>query len=183
MSNNNSPSDFDRIFQPRLEKAVKAVKLLENGAAKRYETTPAQAQNLISELEQALRGVREAYGLVAAAPSNAEGNSAGHEPDESLQGAHEPAQICASDQSEPAQTSDESASAAMVDTATLNTASSDPITIPHWSQVRAFVELIPASQRAAYILHLGDFMYEDAVEFALQSNIPQSDANQTQKGG
>ena len=54
-------NDFDRIFGPRLEKAVKAISLLANGV--RYEPSQDQLQNTIAELETALLEVRMIYGV------------------------------------------------------------------------------------------------------------------------
>ena len=54
-------NDFDRIFGPRLEKAVKAISLLANGV--RYEPSQDQLQNTIAELETALLEVRTIYGV------------------------------------------------------------------------------------------------------------------------
>ena len=54
-------NDFDRIFGPRLEKAVKAISLLANGV--RYEPNPEQISKMISELETAVMEIRTAYGV------------------------------------------------------------------------------------------------------------------------
>ena len=56
-------SDFDRIFGPRLEKAVKAISLLETGV--RYNPTPEQISKTIEELDEAVMAIRSAYGVPA----------------------------------------------------------------------------------------------------------------------
>ena len=54
-------SDFDRIFNPRLEKAVKAISLLENGI--RYKPTSEQASDTVKQLHKAVEIIQSVYNV------------------------------------------------------------------------------------------------------------------------
>ena len=52
---------FQRLMFPRLEKAVYHIDLLVNLSSANYENTPAEAQDMIDRLEEAVDRVRQAF--------------------------------------------------------------------------------------------------------------------------
>lgn len=131
-------SDFERIFAPRVEKAVKAISLLENGAAKRYEADGDTVRAYIRQLEDALDSVRSEYADHLGVTEKADETTTESVIEES--------------EESPA-TRDST-----------NTSSSQPLVFPHWAQIKDFVSQVPKDQIPSYILHFGDRMYEDSYE-------------------
>lgn len=52
---------FVRLAKPRMTKALKAIKQVENLSGRTYEYTASQADQLVGALEQAVRAVKDAY--------------------------------------------------------------------------------------------------------------------------
>ncbi len=55
-------SEFQRIFNPRAEKAVKAINLLTNGT--RYDPTEEEVTNTLTMLKDAVNNIAEVYGAL-----------------------------------------------------------------------------------------------------------------------
>lgn len=52
---------FERVILPRVDKAVKAVELIGNGASRDYETTPEEIAELLNGVQQKLWEVQRRY--------------------------------------------------------------------------------------------------------------------------
>ena len=52
---------FERVILPRVKRAVEAVALIGNGAARNYETTPEEIVELLAEVRAALEAVEGRY--------------------------------------------------------------------------------------------------------------------------
>lgn len=61
---------FQRLSSSRLEKALDAIRVIGNLASPNYEWTQEEARGLVQELDTAIGGLREAFGLVEVEVSN-----------------------------------------------------------------------------------------------------------------
>ena len=166
--------DWNKVAGTRAENARKAMELLENTAGKGYEFTPEEGLSMIQGLEDALNSLKAAYkdrlpenGFVvdsrfvaAAEPESVATPPAAAHKSVSSMGSQDPGVIAISN-------SRSEATNAPFDT---NTRSDDRLTLPMWAQIKQFVEIIPQNQLPAYILHIGDRMYEDAYVLANTSS-------------
>ncbi len=52
---------FERVILPRVKRAVEAIALIGNGAARNYETTPEEIAELLAEVRASIEGVEARY--------------------------------------------------------------------------------------------------------------------------
>lgn len=165
-------NDWSRIFHPRIEKAVKAISLIENGAAARYDLTEEDASWAIRSLEDTLTSVKAAYAERFPGISQKSGDGP---PDHFFAPAMGQPSQDGQEPTPPSTNTSRGAESTAISSAlsprhngetVTNTSSDQALVIPHWAQVKDFVNALPRNQVPAYILHLGDLMYEDAIEIA-----------------
>lgn len=155
--------DWKKVAGTRAENARKAMELLENTAGKGYEFTPEEGLDLIQGLQDSLDSLKLVYservpdipgfssgGMLMATESTTTATTLG--PEEVRQSPAESMAISGTQNT---------ASAGAI---TTNARSDDPLVIPMWAQIKEFVEALPEKQLPAYILHIGDRMYEGALE-------------------
>ncbi len=160
--------DWNKVAGTRAENARKAMELLENTAGKGYEFTPEEGLDMLSGLQDALDSLKLAYkdrlpenpgfataGSESATVQDVPSVAAPQGQGTTVAPAHEdPEVIAIANSRNPATTGGH----------TINTRSDQPLVIPMWPQVKEFVGAIPENQLPAYILHIGDRMYEDCYQ-------------------
>lgn len=176
--------DWGKVAGGRAENARKAMELLENTAGKGYEFTPEEGLGMITGLQDALDSLKEAYRdrlpenpVFAASPAGTQFSAAaGHEPSKDELVTIASPVIAVEGNKEPRYLEDaelialsNSRNAATAGGHTANGRSDMPLVIPHWAQIKEFTASVPAGQLPAYILHIGDRMYEDALKFDQKS--------------
>lgn len=146
--------DWTKVALGRAANAVKALELLVNTGGTGYEFTEQEAMDMFSDIDEALAAAKQAY--VERVPDLLSTTAPIQET---------PPDAPAMQNSEAIAIATSHKEAAEHDT-TVNTRSDMPLIVPHWAQVKDFVTIIPPNQLPAYILHIGDRMYEDALEIS-----------------
>jgi hypothetical protein len=145
--------DWSKVALGRASNAVKALELLVNTGGTGYEFTEQEAMDMFSDIDEALAAAKQAY--VDRVPDLLSTTS--------IQEARPTAPAMQNSEAITIATSHKEAEEHAT---TVNTRSDMPLIVPHWAQVKDFVTIIPPNHLPSYILHIGDRMYEDALEIS-----------------